>query len=47
MFAEIVLWRLEAAVRALQEIAPLTKSRFVPIGGATVIPWRRAATKHA
>jgi len=47
MFAEIILLRLEAAVRALRELAPITKSRFVPIGTGTVVMWRRAGTKHA
>lgn len=31
MFAEIILLRLEAAVRALNEAAPIAVSRFVPI----------------
>lgn len=31
MLAEIILLRLEAAVRAAHEAAPFTQSRFVPI----------------
>jgi len=31
MLAEIVLLRLEAALRAAQDTAPFTRSRFVPI----------------
>ncbi|MFY9693583.1 MAG: hypothetical protein WA776_21600 [Xanthobacteraceae bacterium] len=31
MLAEIVLLRLEAALRAAQEPTPFTRSRFVPI----------------
>lgn len=47
MFAEIILLRLEAAARCLNEAAPPTKSRFVPIGPGAVVIWRRTAVKHA
>ena len=42
MFAEIILLRLDAAVRALDEVVPSAKSRFVPIYPGTVLMWRRA-----
>jgi hypothetical protein len=47
MFEEIILLRLEAAARCLNEAAPATKSRFVPIGAGAVVMWRRGAVKHA
>jgi hypothetical protein len=42
MLAEIILLRLDAALRAMQEAASATKSRFVPIcPGMVFKPTRR------
>jgi hypothetical protein len=42
VLAEIILSRLDAALRAMQEAASTTKSRFVPIcPGMVVKPTRK------
>ena len=43
MFAEIILLRLDAAVRAFKEAAPIA-TRFVPVYPGTVLAWRRTRT---
>lgn len=44
MLAEIVLLRLEAALRGAHETAPLTHSRFVPI--CRGMPFKHSRTRH-
>jgi len=39
MFAELILLRLEAAVRALKEAAPSAALPFVPIVPGTILHW--------
>ncbi len=42
MLAEIVLLRLETALRAAQETTPFTRSRFIPICAGMLFKRRRA-----
>jgi hypothetical protein len=42
MFAELILLRLDAAVRALKEAAPSATSPVVPIVPGTILHWSRA-----
>jgi hypothetical protein len=44
MLAEIVLLRLEAALRAAHDILPFTQSRFVPICRGMV--FKESRTRH-
>jgi hypothetical protein len=46
MFEEIILLRLEAAARCLNEVGPMTRSRFVPICPVIELRHSRAAGKH-
>lgn len=44
MLAEIVLLRLEAALRAAQDTLPLTHSRFVPV--CRGMAFKHSRTRH-
>jgi hypothetical protein len=46
MFAEIVLLRLDAAVRSLSEAAPFARPRFVPFELGSALKARGARTKQ-
>ena len=47
MLAEIILLRLDAALRSMQEVASATKSRFVPICPGMVFKPARKTLKPA